>query len=270
MEKIAQARWRKAIDRIDTSTFDGRTRMQNFVSNFNRNDRFMNAAYNDEMSPLLNAANGTIKDKPDIKRAISKYINRPSFLNKRLGTQANTSVSTWTPEQRRSRLRSLMNNAGERGFVRRIQRKEGAWNSPDNSFGPFAYSRRGMTQNPDDYVDIISGTNKAKGMAFLQGGNAANKLESEAMLPSGKLSGMGLQVHSRITERAPGYARMSADSRGGQPAILKGQIKRKYLYPNANHGSSGDEYGIPRELYSKIRNGRIEDLSGNVIYRHKG
>jgi hypothetical protein len=252
MEKVAQARWRREIDKIQD-----REQMKNFVSHFNRNDSFRNAPFYDDRKPLYEAATGKIKDKSDIKRAISTYINRPR--------QDSLSLKDLTPKQIKRRRNWLEDAADERRFALGVARRHR--NNEQGGYGALSYSRKGMTQNPEEYVPFISGTNRAKGTAFLQGGNAGNQLESPALLPNGKLSGMGLQVHSHITERAPAYARMQADRRGGAPAIVKGMIKRKYLYPNANHGNSGDEYGIPRELFSKIKDGRVEDLYGNILYK---
>ena len=69
----------------------------------------------------------------------------------------------------------------------------------------------------------------------------------------------------------PSHDKRAAEFRGGSPAVLKGQIQRKYLYPNPSRGSGGgDEYGLPQEHFNKIRNGRVEDLSGNIISESKG
>lgn len=260
MEKIAQSKYRKYLDSIDNEKD-----LYNAVSDMTRNRRMLMGDPGDWMN-----RRDTGMDKKKLKQALSRdVLNKPKYIPK-YDRIYNSSLKELTPEEIKERRNAIEDILDEkvRNNKFKNRRKPMYFNTKQN--------------NPEEYVDLIHGTNEAKAKAFLRGGNGASALQSTAYLGNGKFNDMGIQVHSLNKTRAEGYAKMQRDARGGNPAVLTGKIKRKYLYPNATQQHQGsvlsDEYELPEELFNKIKDAKIvnpetgkvveevKDLSGRLPY----
>ena len=248
-EKIAQSRYRKYLDSINNEDD-----LYNAVSDMTRNRRML---WDDPGERIERMSVGM--DKAKIKRSLSeRVLNKPKYIPK-YDKIFNSSLRDLTPEEIKIRKGDMEEKLDEKRL--KLKRAE-------KSFRPMSYKTK--LNNPEEYVDLIHGTNEAKAKAFLRGGNGASGLQNTAYLGNGKFNNMGIQVHSLNKTRAEGYARRQSDARGGNPAILTGKIKRKYLYPNITQAHNGevhsDEYGLPEELFKKIKNAKIVNpRTGEVI-----
>lgn len=247
MEKIAQSKYRKYLDSIDNEKD-----LYNAVSDMTRNRRILRDPGN-----WMNRRN-TGMDKKKLKQALSRdVLNKPKYIPK-YDRIYNSSLKELTPEEikeRRNRMEDILDEKVRNNKFKK-KHKSMYFNTEQN--------------NPEEYVDLIHGTNEAKAKAFLRGGNGASALQSTAYLGNGKFNDMGIQVHSLNKTRAEGYAKMQRDARGGNPAVLTGKIKRKYLYPNATQQHQGivlsDEYELPEELFNKIKDAKIVNPeTGKVV-----
>ena len=107
--------------------------------------------------------------------------------------------------------------------------------------------------NPEKYVKIVHGGTKSTIHSFLRGGNSGYKLEAAGFDPIKKRQvKQGLQVHSKIGERAKTYAERAAQNKYSEPAVMTGYIKRKYLTHN-----QGDEYGVGSNFFDKIKGAKV-------------
>ena len=251
LEKIAQAKWRKYLDskNNEASLYDA-------VADMTRNS---------DSHPVHNPGNINARkeigmDKAELKRRLSSDVFNKSEYLPQYEKAYKGKISELTPEELKLRKYKMEDNQMEK-FLNK-KRIKGNNNTPMNI--------QTALKDPEEYVDIIHGTNRAKAEAFLRGGNGPTKLESMANLGNGKGNNMGIQVHSLVKDRAEGYANSQANSRGGSPAVLSGKIKRKYLYPNANHAqgnvSLSDEYGIPQELFNKIKDAKVYNPKSGEVY----
>ena len=235
-EKIAQSRYRKYLDSINNEDD-----LYNAVSDMTRNERLLL----DPGNKLEREETGM--DKAKIKKSLSERLfNKPRYAPK-YDKAYNSSLKDLTPEEIKLRKDRMEERLDDKWLLsRRLRRSQ--------NYTPMHYKTD--LHNPEEYVDLIHGTNKAKARAFLRGGNGGSLLEGPAYLGNSKFNDMGIQVHSLNKTRAKLYAEKQSNGRGGTPAILTGKIKRKYLYPNINQAHNGevhsDEYGLPEELFKKI------------------
>lgn len=238
IEKTAQSRWRKYLD-----SKKNESELYEAVSDMTRNEKLRHNNPADSIN-RKNVGN----DVKTLKQQLSKNVfHKPRYVpeyEKILNTRA-LDLDEKSFEKRR---RFVENKRDFKESLRETPKRY-------NSYGPMKDNKDIQSLKdvgPEDYVDIIHGTNKAKAEAFLRGGNGASRLESMTNLGQGKFNDMGIQVHSRIKERAPQYADMQSKVKGGHPAVVEGRIKRKFLYHN-----QGDEYGIPEEFFNKIEDAKV-------------
>ena len=235
IEKRAQSKWRELID-----TAKNHRELSNSFSEFNRNKKIFNRYTGrpgqdiGEMGSLLSEA------KRDVKQNISKYnkeYQQLPFMRKR--------VSELTPDE----ISIRKNSVAEKSLLKKI--KGSGQNPMDIHTG----------HDPEEYLDIIHGTNRSKAKAFLNGGNGASQTESLMNVGGKSPTDMGIMVHNKVKDRAEYYAKTQSGLRAGDPVTLEGRIKRKYLYPNPSRGSGlGDEYSIPSIYHNKIENARINSI----------
>ena len=237
MEKAAQTKWRALID----SAKDAKG-LSNTFSEFNRNKKVIGMNTPIEQSGIKELASLADKKK-SAKQFLSKYNQKERQL-----PFMRQKAKDLSKEHKDIRLEVAHDNLDERKMVARKK--------TNHSMGI-----ESGTKDPEEYMDIIHGTNRAKAKAFLQGGNGASKTESHMKLDNGKSTNMGIQVHSKVKGRAKGYADQQSGVRGGDSVELTGKVQRKYLYPNPSRGSGGgDEYGLPSIHHDKIKDGKIREI----------
>lgn len=262
IEKVAQSRWRRYIDEKVDKSPEG---LSDFASESTRNRRqlFDKPGNHQDVNSMkelseedrikyikqkLSSKDGFGKNKPQKSRAILEEMKDDIHRRKRV-------------------IRSKMNKRKLDAEFLAEQSQQGKLNL--SSSMDFAGSHKDA--KPDDYIDIIHGGNRAKAEAFARNGNGASQMQTYEMLNNGKVTEEGLQFHSKNKERASGYANMASSSSGGNSAILKGKIKRKYAYPNSTQGNYSDEYGIPPEYFNKMEDVKVYNPeTGKVYYERKG
>lgn len=108
--------------------------------------------------------------------------------------------------------------------------------------------------DPEEYMQVIHGGDHAKIKNFINSGNTHYRTENTMLTnnPNKPISEDGFMFHSSYQGRAVPYANMYTAGSLGEPAVLTGKVKRKYLYHN-----QGDEYSLPKHLYDKIENPQI-------------
>lgn len=252
MEKIAKARWKKHLDGLQSEDD-----IWDYVSDLTRNrpggwNHPGNYANREELG----------SNKKEIKRLLSseKGLGRGGIAAN-VERAKNKSYRDLTPGELGIR-KALMDDVK----MDKLSNKS-ILNNPDKRKSMGILTKLDETVGPDDYVDIINGTNKSRALGFLRGGNGHTNLQGKAYLHDGTIQNKGLQVHSLVKDRAPLYAKKQAENTGGSPAILTGKIKRKYLFPNPSTGSGfGDEYGIPSQYFNKIKNAKVTNPETGKVY----
>lgn len=257
IEKVAQSRWRKYLDSINSEDD-----IWDYVADLTRNrpgswSHPAGITNREELGSDKKAIKQLLSSEDGLKRGgisakVENILNTP-YKN----------LSSGDLELRRNLAEEM---ADDRTLQRRVMQKPGR----RTSMG----IQTALDAGPDDYVSIINGTNKSRGMAFLRGGNGATKLQGRASLLDGTVNDKGLQVHSKVRDRADSYAKMQSQATGGSPAVLMGKIKRKYLHPNASQAngaiSLSDEYGIPEQYFNKIKDAKLFNPETMEMYESLG
>lgn len=265
IEKVAQARWRKYIDSLQTED-----ELMDFASQASRNKRqMMNRPGNfsdrreigfnkDEMKRVLSSPRGwayednynIVPTTQSLRGASTDYLSNVEDVM--LDAESIKRIQNRKASaQMRKAFKKLDEISG---------REMGGYSTSMNAPG----SLEGV--GPDDLVPIIHGGNRAKAEAFVRGGNGFTELQTRELLDDGKLTKTGLQFHSKVKNRAPGYASMSANNAGGSPAVIEAKIPRKYLYPNTSQGPHSDEFGLPDAYFNKMQDIKVYNPETGKVY----
>jgi hypothetical protein len=225
MEKLAQSKWRALIDAAPDQQA-----LSNLFAEFNRN-HYVNGWTNQARAINLHQPQDINELRTKIKQILNVTKPKP---------WANKPVHALTPDEFATRK--------EISFDKQDERKRRGKTSMSIDTG----------HDPEEWMPIIHGTNRARAEAFLRSGNGAARTDSVHATGIAPPSHMGIMVHSKFGDRADDYAGRAAASRGGDPVVLTGEIQRKHLFPNPSRGSGyGDEYSIPVPFHDKIRNATL-------------
>ena len=235
-EKLAQTKWRAYIDAASKSVPTLKTRAGELLSGSKVESWNMNRDVPYSVrETMVGLANNTAEAPSSIKN-VKRYIS--SILNKQPEAYA-------TIKDRKWRLNKL--KWGKKGIRE-------PYSGPDK----------------DEYVRILHGGGIGRINRMLSGGGASYPTDVTYRLSNGRVSNLGMMVHSKRLEwlRMDHYASNNAATKMDQPGILGGRIQKKYLYHNNGYSGGGDEYTIPKIHLDKIQEAQIIkrdlDTSGNL------
>jgi hypothetical protein len=232
LNESATSRW---IDRV--SKMPNQNKARQLLKRFMYDHASINR--NDKISYPVNAL--VVGKQEPVKQALRVFHNPNSTIND-LSSAAKTISrihSEVTPLQSLSKLSS-----DEMGFRKYA-------NIPSSSFG--SYAKR-TNKDPNELVDITHGGGKQHLKDFLSGRKKGYGLESG--------NDIGIQVSPQDSgnptmKRASYYASRAASENFDEPAVLKAQIKRKYLKGAPNEY----EAGLPHYNRKHLKNVRVSSVA---------